>query len=333
MLTRFCKSPSPSHLAEKPHSSSFSGGKLDTVMASHEQNSLKPTCFHTLNAMGLSSSTSKCESFRPYNFSCYKKLSSKKLGVEDDRVVASPPGITSHCGNYQYCRDQEKFPPLSLSPSVKLQNACEKQTNGNGTIDLKWMGFERKQAGDNTKVSKGSIAPMERSASIMSSKDKDLVDTSSIPLTRVKNSESLKRTRESSNREDRSSLVHHLNRLKDTNYQFHKASVAVQDRTAPKDDIVNSGMGIATENASKLRSKSCSRPSLGDECRCTSELVNNNDCCEGRKCRCTKVVGFHDNASDTYLVESISNLNVSPDNVVGVIGEKLFWKARRAIIK
>ncbi|KAG7997637.1 hypothetical protein I3843_01G220000 [Carya illinoinensis] len=333
MLTPFCNSPSPSRLAENPHPSSLSGGKLNTVMASHEQNSLKPTCFQTLDATELSSSsTSKCESFRPYNFSCFKKFSSKKLGGEDDRDLTSGLGITPHCGNCQYCRDQEKFPPLSLSTSVKLQNACEKQINGNGTIDLKWMGFKRKQAGDNTKVFKGNVAPLERSAPITSSKDKNLVDTSSIPLARVKTSESLKRTRESSNQEDRSSLVHNLNRLKDTNSQFHKACVAVQDRTASGDDIVNPGIGVGTENVSELRSKSCSSPSRGDECRSINGLVNGSECSEDKKCRSTKVASIHDNASDTYVVESMPNLNVSPDDVVGVIGEKLFWKARRAII-
>ncbi|XP_041015766.1 protein EARLY FLOWERING 3-like [Juglans microcarpa x Juglans regia] len=327
MLTPFCNSPSPSHLAENPHPSSLSGDKLNTVMASHEQNSLKPTCFQTLNATGPSSSTSKCESFRPYNFSCFKKLSSKKLGGEDDRVLTSGLGITPHCG-----KDQEKFPPLSLSPSVKLQTACEKQINGNGTIDLKWMGFKRKQAGDNTKVFKGNVAPLERSASITSSKDKNLVDTSSIPLARVKNSESLKRTRESSNQEDRSSLVHNSNRLKDTSSQFHKACVTVQDRTAPGDDIVKPGIGVGTKNVSELRSKSCSSPSLGDECRSINGLVNGSECCEDKKCKSTKVASIPDNALDTYVVESMPNLNVSPDDVVGVIGEKLFWKARRAII-
>ncbi|KAG5244199.1 protein EARLY FLOWERING [Salix suchowensis] len=36
-------------------------------------------------------------------------------------------------------------------------------------------------------------------------------------------------------------------------------------------------------------------------------------------------------ASETSMVDSISTLDISPDDVVGVIGQKQFWKARRAI--
>lgn len=40
-----------------------------------------------------------------------------------------------------------------------------------------------------------------------------------------------------------------------------------------------------------------------------------------------------DDESDTSMVESISGLDISPDDVVGVIGQKHFWKARKAIVK
>ncbi|XVE70965.1 hypothetical protein DITRI_Ditri10aG0112000 [Diplodiscus trichospermus] len=38
-----------------------------------------------------------------------------------------------------------------------------------------------------------------------------------------------------------------------------------------------------------------------------------------------------DNGSETSMVDSISGLDISPDDVVGIIGQKHFWKARRAI--
>ncbi|XWS70273.1 hypothetical protein CRYUN_Cryun03dG0034400 [Craigia yunnanensis] len=39
-----------------------------------------------------------------------------------------------------------------------------------------------------------------------------------------------------------------------------------------------------------------------------------------------------DDVSETSMVDSISGLDISPDDVVGIIGQKHFWKARRAIV-
>lgn len=40
-----------------------------------------------------------------------------------------------------------------------------------------------------------------------------------------------------------------------------------------------------------------------------------------------------DKMSDVVTVDSVTGLEISPDDVVGVIGPKQFWKARRAIVK
>ncbi|PQM38379.1 protein EARLY FLOWERING 3-like [Prunus yedoensis var. nudiflora] len=39
-----------------------------------------------------------------------------------------------------------------------------------------------------------------------------------------------------------------------------------------------------------------------------------------------------DDVSETSMVDSISGLDISPDDVVGIIGQKHFWKARKAIV-
>ncbi|KAE8700398.1 putative 3'-5' exonuclease [Hibiscus syriacus] len=38
-----------------------------------------------------------------------------------------------------------------------------------------------------------------------------------------------------------------------------------------------------------------------------------------------------DDASETSMVDSVSGMDISPDDVVGIIGQKCFWKARREI--
>ncbi|KAK4783051.1 hypothetical protein SAY86_007425 [Trapa natans] len=40
-----------------------------------------------------------------------------------------------------------------------------------------------------------------------------------------------------------------------------------------------------------------------------------------------------DDVSETSALDSMSAMDISPDDVVGVIGQKHFWKARRAIVK
>lgn len=40
-----------------------------------------------------------------------------------------------------------------------------------------------------------------------------------------------------------------------------------------------------------------------------------------------------DTVSETSMVDSISGAEISPDDVMGIIGQKHFWKARRAIVK
>ncbi|KAK4354797.1 hypothetical protein RND71_026991 [Anisodus tanguticus] len=45
----------------------------------------------------------------------------------------------------------------------------------------------------------------------------------------------------------------------------------------------------------------------------------------------TKIVDQGDDLSETSMGESISGMYISPDDVVGIIGQKHFWNARRAI--
>lgn len=104
------------------------------------------------------------------------------------------------------------------------------------------------------------------------------------------------------------------------------------DMTALRNDVTESGLGIGKGNASNLRSNSCSRPSLGGDCRSHKGLINGSQSCEDKRCGSVQVAERHDHASDTCTAESIQALNVSPDDVVGLMGEKLFWKVRRAIL-
>ncbi|KAL5822627.1 hypothetical protein ACOSQ4_020527 [Xanthoceras sorbifolium] len=301
VFSQFCNSNPPSLLAEKFHSFSSGGMKLKNIKANQEWKLMNPANSHSFNATGPLSPTAKCNSFKPSNFSDFRKFLSRKLGDEDDLKVLS---------NNQLNRDRYFKPRKGSSPG-----------------DLKSRLYARNQTEDNAKVSQPYQDLVERSASIPSSRDRDLVDASSRSPFQVKNCKSLKRTYSSMNQETRSSSVDILNGLHGTNVQLNQECLAVRDEMSLRD-------GIDKENAFKVRTKSCSPPSPGDDSSSPNGLENGSECCEDKNGRPVQVreVDGHNDVSNTCMMDSISVLGLSPDVVVGAIGEKQFWKARSAII-
>ncbi|CAH2060829.1 unnamed protein product, partial [Thlaspi arvense] len=78
---------------------------------------------------------------------------------------------------------------------------------------------------------------------------------------------------------------------------------------------------------------------LGSECHSEEGHDNPNDVDNGREyCTSRGYVSLQqineeasDDVSDDSMVDSISSIDVSPDDVVGVLGQKRFWRARKAI--
>lgn len=81
----------------------------------------------------------------------------------------------------------------------------------------------------------------------------------------------------------------------------------------------------------QLRSNSCSRD---DPSSSPDEHDNDSGCTRNNARGSFQLVNGDksDDVSETSMVDSISSLDISPDDVVGIIGQKHFWKARRAII-
>ncbi|MBA0847389.1 hypothetical protein Goshw_017221 [Gossypium schwendimanii] len=65
------------------------------------------------------------------------------------------------------------------------------------------------------------------------------------------------------------------------------------------------------------------------------ETSNDSECHEDRTCGSLQWANGDksDDVSETSVVDTASGLEISPDDVVGIIGQKRFWKARRAIAK
>ncbi|KAK1562193.1 hypothetical protein Q3G72_007879 [Acer saccharum] len=120
------------------------------------------------------------------------------------------------------------------------------------------------------------------------------------------------------NQETRSNSMDILKALHGTNVQLNHEFLAARDE-------------IDKENVFKVRTESMS---LGDDNSSpTNGLENGRECCGDKNGKPVKVrkVDRHDDVSNTCMMDSISVLGLSPDDVVGMIGEKQFWKARRAI--
>lgn len=81
------------------------------------------------------------------------------------------------------------------------------------------------------------------------------------------------------------------------------------------------------------RSESPSKASHGHSSKNVDDICNRTSDDREKRSLEQKDAGKNDELSDTSMVDSVSGLEISPDDVVGVIGPKQFWNARRAIVK
>lgn len=291
------------------------------MMINQEWETMTPSNYQSLNAAGPLSSTAHSSSFKPSNFSNFRNFAFKKLGDENDLGVPSSAqlGIAPQCRNSQHSKDKKY-----------------KVKKGPGPGDLNSRSSEKNQNEENAKVSETSQDPEGRSTLKPLSGDRNLADMSSSLVPKVKQLESLKRACSSLNQENRSSSIDILNDLHGTNARLHLESEALRDEMVLRDGILIETMtDMDKENCSKVRNESCLRPSLGDNNIIPYEIENCNEYLEEQNGISVQVreVDRHDDVSSTSMVDSPSALVISPDDIVGFIGEKQFWKVRRAIIK
>ncbi|XWS20196.1 hypothetical protein CRYUN_Cryun31cG0079100 [Craigia yunnanensis] len=334
MFMPFGNSHESSILAEKFHSYSIPGTKLNTMKGNQEIKSTKTTEYHSLVTTPPIPAVSESNPLQPLHFN-FKKFSLRSLGHDDDlRVPTSVlSGIDQNCNCRKQSEGQEKFSNLNLSSSRQLQTSNEKQMKENDSVDPESRRYVGNQAEENGRLCRSSQDVMERSNSILSTRDKILAGTSSDLPTKIKNSESLKRPLASLNQENISSSVDILNSDDGPNAWLHHEYVARQDKMILRENILEQ-TGRSLENASKVRNESCLRQSLGVDNGSQHELENSSKVHEEKKCGAMQVGGVnrYNNVPGASKVEYISPLDIFPDDVVRIIGEKHFWKVRSAIV-
>ncbi|KAF3450647.1 hypothetical protein FNV43_RR06736 [Rhamnella rubrinervis] len=335
MFTPFRNSSVPSYMGEKLPSNSSSGTKLNTVVSDHEIKCTKPTNYHSSNGSGPFSSTAKCDSSQKRHISNFKNFSFRKFGKEDDFTVpTSAQEKASHFNTGHQNKERETLPHLSLKLTVQQKSSCEKQMRV--TSDLKSRHFARNHTKDNPKIYRTNQNPVERSASVSFVRDKNFEDVSSSPPTTL-NSKTSKLAHASLNQEHKSSSMDNLNELHGTSAESHEECLVVCDKTTLRDDILGEptrGMVRDISSKVKVRRELCSRTLLGGNSRSADGIENGSELRGEKNCWTLQVgnVNRRDDVSETSMVDGIFHPEVSPDDVVGMIGEKQFLKARRVIV-
>ncbi|XP_050235275.1 ELF3-like protein 2 [Mercurialis annua] len=308
-------SSAPSN-SDKSFSHSSGGYKLSSKRTSQERRSMNCTDGQSLHTRQILSSSAECNLFQSHNFSNSKKFARKE---------------TSDCTNSsKYTKDSVNRPFWNLSFSMHFQNVSHKQKKGTGSTDLSPRESIRNQNEEHIKISEVCHDPRERSAPVPLIQDKASADMSCSLRT-----ESLKRPHPSSYQEYRSSLLDVVKSLHGTNACVDQDCIAMQDKIVRKNQLsVESAEGIDKENASEGRSESNLRSSLVDDNRSCNMIENVSENLEDKRNESLQVGDNKrdEDPSKTSVAYSLSGSDISPGDVVRIIGEKQFCKTRAAIV-
>ncbi|CAB4266131.1 unnamed protein product [Prunus armeniaca] len=254
----------------------------------------------------------------------------KKVGEEDDFRV--PVFVQSRMGlchsKTQIGIDKEKLAPIGPSHSghthsghtVKLKNVGKKdpiQLSSPTTLNLRReLRSEREE--DLIKVSGPARDHSAKSATKISSRQK--IDG---PAEEVS---------ASPNQEYADCPVPRFSRLSESD-----ACLQQESRSGSQPNITGQGDGLVectrdVEKGAVFQERSLSYS--GEDPGGPNELDNDSEYHGDRTCISPQMghVDKSDDVSETSMVDSVSGLDISPDDVVGIIGQKHFWKARKAIV-
>ncbi|KAJ0971325.1 hypothetical protein J5N97_019284 [Dioscorea zingiberensis] len=296
----------PAHSAEKVHSRSSGGMNNNASRLQSESRSTKHANDRFLAATG---SAAECSSLRLRQSSYGKKSSGNVCDDDDDFRVPTfvQPGNAT-CSN-------KDTPVLEAENGTPI---CSKaQQKGCSTFN------------SSSQVSKSSAKVMEQSKpSSVSEKEtnEDLV---------------IKEPNERS--------VHHMVSRENLPGSSHSPKASSdhsrtinrhRERGVQGQETCGAGAGASgvfkclNEDTVRAKNESCSRASVDANSQSLEVAEKQNPEINGKPNGSPEMgdAEGNDEASDSSMVDSMSGMEISPDDVVGIIGPKHFWKARRAII-
>ncbi|KAK6249013.1 hypothetical protein QUC31_020578 [Theobroma cacao] len=243
------------------------------------------------------------------------RLEQRKVRDEDDFMV--PVFVNSETG-HQHNKtkngsDGEKLTPLSPTyPSrlIKLQNVFDKDPNRSSysVVNL------RKEVRDQ----------IEESSRVCSSRERSV--KTAADLSTRENSDG--HVKEANMSPDQDCGEHPASRLS----RLHENDACLQQ---PANNGCNNGAELMRDIDEGILSRQRSM-SYSEGNHSGPDETNNDSECRGDK-TCGSLQWANedksDNVSETSIVDSASGSDISPDDVVEIIGQKHFLKARRAIVK
>ncbi|KAI3830499.1 hypothetical protein MKW98_030662 [Papaver atlanticum] len=296
--------PTPHHFAEEIHSRSSDCVNHKTMTRDSEQKSTDNANYRKPNA--------ESSSFRTRYFPNSKSTHPNRAGDEDDFMVPTfaQPKINTGTTTNQQNVEQEMLIPFNAVNSTgrvvsgtcvsssQLHNAGDKHLKRPNTTDLRSRQNSRNQDEENLAESITSKDFQEKSTSHASAGERI--------------SHHRKYVCASPDSRHQNISGNGLGRSEDVNTQLHQG---------------RSDGGVEEVKVSRNRSKPCSRASLGNSHK------NSNKCVEDKMHSISqgRDADRNDDVSETSILDSVSSLDISPDDVVGVIGQKQFWKARKEI--
>ncbi|KAF7843445.1 ELF3-like protein 2 isoform X1 [Senna tora] len=228
----------------------------------------------------------------------------KKYEHEDALITpVSAHGRNSCCSISKNKQDEDTHTYCKPSCSPRRQNSFSKKVSSTAPMQLKSAGYGKNQIEDNTKVNQIDQKPEEGSAYPIAGFG-DIADESSITSVKVRTPKPMKKAHASLMEEFRSISVENLKIQQSSNGQ-----------TDGEDGYLE-------------------KPELSDVHKCPDGVEIDRKCLWGKRDRnrSEDMYRHYDALNKPIPDSSIIGMGITPDDVLGVIGEMQFWKARRTII-
>ncbi|XP_027125849.1 ELF3-like protein 2 [Coffea arabica] len=331
-VSLFCSSPKCSHMAERLKSNSSAGMSLNTKYS--ELQILSSGNFQSFSARKPLKMTAEYTLFRPCDFFNSITSFAKKDGNKDDiRIPYSDQREkTFNCSSVGFKMQKEKVSSSSLGFSGKPESTFERQEMEMGINDAKSREHPRNQAEVSFKVSEVSDGNFEKLPDQFT-EENILVDTAPSVVAVYGTCGSGRRAVAPINHAKTNDLVNDISTSHITCAQAHQECRNLPIGTDIDDNISkNPERHSRKRSFSSQESLSCSSPPTAENNRIPKRLESVNERPKGN--HCASRVGNdarHIAISDNSVMDSKSGLHVSPDDVVGMIGPKFFWSARRTI--
>lgn len=288
------------HLTRKPELLASAGVKLNSLMENRE--------IDLMQSRGSSH---------------LKRVAPRKHRDADDFTV--PALVKRVLAPHSDCKSNENLklnPDLHMSYSSQSRSSREEQLDPTKSANVKSRQCARNPLLDNQEV---SLASHERPVTL----SREKIDASFSPSSKDKKSETSKGSHAYIIGECRSSSVDGLNRLACSNTSLGEGCHVQQDISMVRGEVLEE---LSKGNAPRMRCRLRSKPLIENE-----ERSANGSECDNKDHEDSKYPSQAAEGNGCHVLdrseESPSALYMLPDDVIGVIGEKQFWNARKAIIK